>query len=345
VTGRVEAALVKPSGHDPLNQIGRWQITGGIRRLFHRREFWIAVLVVVCVSIALLFQTVGGIRDKKVDGRTTAIPEGDTVTIAPKDNVVSQVPSSQPVENYALEFDGKRCFVEIHSFAELAITKDNPRQPYTIEATVLAASRQMKGGQASIISGFPLRLLQYAWGVDTWRLTAAVAIGPLPYQDSDGLAEPGRKTHLAAVYDGRTMRLFVNGKKQFRSIRQFVEPKEREVTGEIGLTNRAFRVMIGADAAGPAAHNHVFHGLIDEVHISKVARYTKDYLPPKRFEADSDTLALYHFDEGEGDMLVDSSGNGRHGKIFGAKWVRVDDNLNVIGAGKPAQPSNTQGSR
>ena len=32
-------------------------------------------------------------------------------------------------------------------------------------------------------------------------------------------------------------------------------------------------------------------------------------------------MALYHFDEGSGDVLQDSSGNGHDGKIVGAKWV------------------------
>jgi hypothetical protein len=35
-------------------------------------------------------------------------------------------------------------------------------------------------------------------------------------------------------------------------------------------------------------------------------------------------LALYHCDEGKGETLRDSSGQGHHGKIVGAKWVRVD---------------------
>ena len=42
-----------------------------------------------------------------------------------------------------------------------------------------------------------------------------------------------------------------------------------------------------------------------------------------RSEADKDTIALYHFDEGNGEVLKDSSGNNHHGKIVGAKWVRV----------------------
>ncbi|MBI2481461.1 MAG: hypothetical protein HYV60_23325 [Planctomycetia bacterium] len=64
------------------------------------------------------------------------------------------------------------------------------------------------------------------------------------------------------------------------------------------------------------------HGVIDEVRISAVPRYTKDFTPIDRFEPDEHTLALYHFDEGRGDVLRDSSGNGHHGKIHNANWVQ-----------------------
>jgi hypothetical protein len=64
-----------------------------------------------------------------------------------------------------------------------------------------------------------------------------------------------------------------------------------------------------------------FAGVIDELRISKIARYTADFTPATRFESDADTLALYHFDEGAGDILTDSSGNNHHGKIVNAKWV------------------------
>ena len=39
-------------------------------------------------------------------------------------------------------------------------------------------------------------------------------------------------------------------------------------------------------------------------------------------QSDKDTLALYRFNEGQGDRLIDSSGNNHHGKIVGAKWVK-----------------------
>jgi hypothetical protein len=43
--------------------------------------------------------------------------------------------------------------------------------------------------------------------------------------------------------------------------------------------------------------------------------------------ADERTLALYHFDEGQGDVLVDSSVHEHHGKIIDATWVMADEPL------------------
>jgi hypothetical protein len=51
------------------------------------------------------------------------------------------------------------------------------------------------------------------------------------------------------------------------------------------------------------------------VRISTAARYDNDFQPPARHAPDRDTLALYYFDEGAGDVLRDSSGNNHHGKI------------------------------
>lgn len=67
-----------------------------------------------------------------------------------------------------------------------------------------------------------------------------------------------------------------------------------------------------------------FKGRIKQVRISRGARYGTDTIPLRYFTKDANTLALYRFDEGQGDQLNDSSGNNLHGRIFGAKWIKND---------------------
>jgi len=60
---------------------------------------------------------------------------------------------------------------------------------------------------------------------------------------------------------------------------------------------------------GREGHNSI-KGWIDEVRISKEYR-CNDFKPERRFEANRETIALWHFDEGNGsNFYKDSSGNG-----------------------------------
>jgi concanavalin A-like lectin/glucanase superfamily protein len=72
-------------------------------------------------------------------------------------------------------------------------------------------------------------------------------------------------------------------------------------------TNTDPFLVIGAekhDAGTPA-----FNGFIDELRLSNVLRYIGSFAPPTaRFEPDANTVALYHFDAGSGDPILDSSG-------------------------------------
>ena len=70
-----------------------------------------------------------------------------------------------------------------------------------------------------------------------------------------------------------------------------------------------------------SATNAMFMGLIDEVRVSDVARYTAPTTPETRFTPDGDTNALWHFDEGTGSLTEDATGNGWDGTIYSALWT------------------------
>ena len=115
-----------------------------------------------------------------------------------------------------------------------------------------------------------------------------------------------RWTHLAVSFDGNEMHAFSDGKLVAKAA---LKP----TPGGSGL-----RFTLGSDNG----MNFGFAGTIDEVRISTVARYAEDFVPSRRFAPDAETLALYHFDEGEGDIVRDSSGNAHHGTVVGSpKWV------------------------
>jgi len=66
-------------------------------------------------------------------------------------------------------------------------------------------------------------------------------------------------------------------------------------------------LVIGAEKHGYFGPN--FRGLVDEVRVSTVLRYTSTFARPTApFVPDASTAALYHFDEGQGNVVNDASG-------------------------------------
>ena len=79
-----------------------------------------------------------------------------------------------------------------------------------------------------------------------------------------------------------------------------------------------------------------FAGYIDEVRISKVARYgvnKRGFTPRSKFKKDRDTIALWHFDEPGGRQIFsDASGNAYH--LVGEGGARTGIPLAVEAKGK-----------
>jgi glucose/arabinose dehydrogenase len=69
-------------------------------------------------------------------------------------------------------------------------------------------------------------------------------------------------------------------------------------------------LVVGAEKHDADNSNHPsFDGFFDEMRLSDELRYASPFTPPTGpFTPDTGTVALYHFDEGNGDLIVDASG-------------------------------------
>ncbi len=122
--------------------------------------------------------------------------------------------------------------------------------------------------------------------------------------------QPGRWYHLAGVFDGEEVRLYIDGNLLHA----------RAASGSLRVTGSS--LVIGGDTRRGGARN-VFSGLIDEVRISQGARYHGDrFTPTRRHQPDDRTRLLLHMDDAVGGYLYDSSGFGSHPELFGGAAVR-----------------------
>ena len=210
--------------------------------------------------------------------------------------------------NYALSFDGT-------GTVDLQGAMLNLSQPFTIEAFVRQAEPPPRE------TGFPGIIFAYdkvALGAgDNWRF---YLLGANPNQSfqhrlDSPQTEDQKLVHLAGVYDGREMRLFENGDRK-----RLVDcgknlPAAVEVPLQLGLW---------------------FVGEIDEIRISRTARYSKNFTPARRMNADRETVALYHCDQGQGNTLTDDSGQGHDGYLAKVNWVAVKPDGSIDGHSKPS---------
>jgi len=204
------------------------------------------------------------------------------------------------VEGKAVDFNGINDFAYHEDNALL----ENMTNQYTIEAVVWVDAFggtwdhiADKGGMyaASFYYGTPA---MYAKGVggDWW--TPQDSLGPI-----------GKWINFTAVYDGSKQEIYIDGRLW----------SSRTASGNISkVNNLRFRIAAG-DAGG--SEGHYLNGKIDEVRVSNIARTPQGAPGGAIFPSDSNTIALWRFNEGSGDSIFDASGNGNDGAITGASWV------------------------
>jgi hypothetical protein len=212
-------------------------------------------------------------------------------------SAISVRPPTPALIRYALRFDDPATGVQIPTL------KIDLRCDFTLEAYATPETMGVPGKPfvAGVRGQATLKIGRWDTATEGWLLGTAhqdkkvYGIGPAP-------VEVKRRTHLAAVRKGNRLQLWVDGKLR----------AEQETASPLVEVLNSFMLGDG------------FHGVIDEVRVSSRARYDKEFTPAKRFEPDPYTIALYHCDEGSGDVLKDSSSNGHHGKIIGARWVKAE---------------------
>lgn len=130
--------------------------------------------------------------------------------------------------------------------------------------------------------------------------------------------------HVAITFDhfAQVMRVALNG--------QFGPTLDNEL--HEFYTDLVQEFTVGARRISPKlSPEGLFQGQIDEVRVSDVVRYASDFIPPKRFNSDISTRALYHFDDTAGShVFVDASGRGNY--LFGESTAQVAAEFGPAGA-------------
>ena len=214
------------------------------------------------------------------------------------------------VEN-ALTFDGFNDFVDISDVKKI----DDAVDDYTLEAwfnasdvtttnyhTVLSYANSFSSAEpyANITMSETAIIFSKRNNAAGEALTLS---GPIPVV--------GQWYHVAAVKDGSSYSLYVNG-----------ELVDSNTSATAGTYNRT-KVYIGAFGAGDSGNEQVkgfFHGSIDEVKIWNDARTDIEVLADmyEKYPTTADNLAAYwSFDQSAGEVLIDQGPNGHDSQLFG----------------------------
>jgi eukaryotic-like serine/threonine-protein kinase len=227
---------------------------------------------------------------------------------APMENTKAAVTAATP--RWALQFDGD-------DYVKVRDVNWGRFENYTVEAFVTPERTSENVGFVVLQQRNVTLALNRRETTGGWFLSYRHAEKESPeYVYGHAPAEMNRRVHLAGVANGKQFRLYVDGK--------------------LAGTTTAQRERAGIPGDNYDFGNNFF-GTIDGIRLSKAARYEAPFTPPPRLERDDETLAVYQFGEGTGEMLMDSSGNGHHGNIVGAKWV----SLTALPANAAAIPSST----
>jgi len=265
---------------------------------------WFSGKPFIIVSTAAALLILIAVLKSSRDHDTSRSPNGDgnthdVVQDNPGDNRRAPDQSGFSTDT-GLSFNGESSYV----VAETLKRRDGDTA--TLEAVVV----QQESRRANIISWLGpdwMALFSdgYGWGIARRVGNSSHLIVSLSE------ARIGKRTHLAGVWDGENLHLFING----------VPAETRPVEFEMSETSGGLYIGgVPQNLLPPGENDRFFNGLIEAVRISNGVRYTTGF-DPGALEPESSTLALYRFNQVQGPTVPDSSDNGHAATIVGAEPV------------------------
>ncbi|SMP66969.1 Calcineurin-like phosphoesterase [Neorhodopirellula lusitana] len=174
-----------------------------------------------------------------------------------------------------------------------------PNGPFTLEAWVNPS--QVAGDQGIVAK---MHSSEFAFFMKEGVPQFSVHLGKRYVSSrSSNVLPTNRWSHLAGVYDGNEVRLYVDGK--------LVASKP----GSGKRTVNRLPLYVGADPGKAGEPTRPFIGKIDEVKISKGELYQANFTPARRSSPSDDTVMLLHFDRKLGPFVLDHSSSALKGTL------------------------------
>ena len=205
-------------------------------------------------------------------------------------------------ENHALSLDGAGDCV----FLESGKVK-LPQGPFTVECW-------FKAREFADRVGLLAKTEQSEYGIFASRgqLDASVFLaGSYRNVRPDLKLKTNQWYHVAMVYEGQSLALYVDGKLQGRHPTK-LSMKRKE---------NWLPFIVGADPDIRGRANSFFNGEIDEIRISKGARYEKPFEPRRRLTSDKNTVIFLDCDQSLGPFLIDRSPQGHYFRLTGDAYI------------------------
>lgn len=203
------------------------------------------------------------------------------------------------VEDLVLQLDGKDDVLRVRS-ADISIPEDSP---LTLEAWFQGDGFS---GRTGLIT--KTENSEYGLFATDGKPTFSVHLAGKYVNASGrkGSLVPNRLYHIAGVFDGQEVRLYIDG-KLISSTR-----------GSGKRTKNDLDLMIGGDVNGDNMATSTFNGRVYQVRLSKSARYSGDAFSPNTdIAADSDAVFATNMDTRLGKWVINDASENDYGVLEG----------------------------